>query len=151
MATFPGVNNKSYTVASLQMAIGGDTIIPRSVTPGGREIEQVAVFAVGSRLAQALITGAEKAKEITAIFDPMSYAAWMATKDAIAIQRPTITVILVEEGLPTITLDYEECGFMGDEFPEMKGGEAAEFAPTAKFMPTRVKFNDKYATSTETI
>lgn len=151
MAAFPGVNATSYTVASLQMSIGGDTIIPRSVTPGGREIEQVEVFAVGSRVAQALITGAEKTKELTAVFDPMSYASWMNTKQSIALQRPTITIVLIESTLPTITLDYEECGFMGDEWPEMKGGEAVECAPTAKFKPTRMRFNNQLATSTETI
>jgi hypothetical protein len=133
------------------MAIGGDTIIPRSVTPGGREIEQVAVYAVGSRVAQALITGAEKAKEITTAFDPMSYTAWLDTKSAIALERPSITIVLIEPDLPTITLDYEECGFMGDEFPEMKGGEAAEFVPTVKWQPTRVRVNGKLATSTDTI
>lgn len=151
MAAFTGVNGKSYTVASLQMSIGGDTIIPRSVTPGGREIEQVVVYAVGSRVPQALITGAEKPKEITTVFDPMSYVAWLATKEAIANQRPTITIVLIEESLPTITLDYEECGFMGEDFPEMKGGEAAEFVPTVKWMPTRVRIQGGLATSTETI
>lgn len=151
MALFPGVNGKSYTVSSLQMSIGGDTLLLRSVTPGGREIEQVVVYAVGSRVPQALITGAEKPKEITTIFDPKSYVDWLSSKQAIANQRPSISIILIEESLPTITIDYEECGFMGEEFPEMKSGEAAEFAPTVKWMPTRVRVQDGLATSTETI
>jgi hypothetical protein len=148
---FPGVNGTSYTAASLQMSVGGDTIIPRSVTAGGREVEQVAVFAVGERVAQALITGAEKAKEVSTSFDPMSYIAWIETKEALALQRPTISLLLVEANLPSIRIDYEECGYMGEEFPEMKGGEAAEFVPACKWQPTRVRVNGKLLTSAATI
>ncbi len=151
MAEYPGVNSRSYTVASLQMTIGGDTIIPRSVTPGGREVEQVEVFAVGSRVAQALITGAEKTKEVSTSFDPMSYIQWIETQQSLAIKRPTISILLAEETLPSIRIDYEECGYMGEEFPEMKGGETTEFVPAAKWKPTRVRVNGKLLTSNSTI
>ena len=151
MTAFPGVNGTSYTVASLQITFGGDTVIPRSVTPGGTEVEQVEVFAVGQRVAQALITGAEKTKEISTTFDPMSWIAWRDTKTALALQRPTVSVLLAETSLPSIRIDYEECGYMGEEFPELKGGETTEFAPVAKWKPTRVRVNGKLLTSTATI
>lgn len=148
---FPGVNGTSYTVASLQMSIGGDTLALRSVSPGGREIEQVPVYQVGSRIAQALITGAEKSRELGITIDPRSFTTWNQSKDAIATQRPTITAVLIEPGMPSMTIDYEECGYMGEELPELTAGEATEFNVPGKFMPTRVRIDGQLATSSATV
>lgn len=148
MAEFPGANGKTFTVASLKMSVGGDTLVLRAVSPGGREIEQVPVYAVGSRVAVALMTGAEKARELGITIDPVSFSSWNQSKDAIALQRPTITAVLVEDGMPSITIDYEECGYMGEELPELTAGETTEFNVPGKFMPTRVRIDGKLATST---
>lgn len=140
MADFRGVegSGKSYTVASLKMTIGGDTLKLRSVSPGGREVTQEHVFTVGSRVPVAIVTGPVKPREVTTVFDPLSFSTWNRSRKGLATQRITITAVLMETGLPTITLAYEQCGTMGDEYPELKAGEATEFNATMKWLPTRM-------------
>jgi hypothetical protein len=148
MPDFPGANKTTYTCSSIKMSFDGDVIVLRSVALGGREIEQVPVFQLGSRLAVALMTGVEKPRELGVTIDPVSYYAWAQSKDSIATQRPTVTAIFIEPGKPSFTIDWEGCGYMGEEFPELTSGETTEFNVPIKFMPTRVKVNGKYATST---
>jgi hypothetical protein len=143
MADFRGINGKSFTVASLKMMIGGDTLKLRSVTPGGREVAQEHIFEVGKQVPVGLVTGAVKPREIATVVDPVSYAAWNKSKDDLANTRVTITAVLMEKGMNSITLTYEECGVLGDEFPELKAGEATEFNATVKWMPTNMLVDDK--------
>ncbi len=146
MADFPGVTGKSYTVASMVIRFSGDTVKLRSVTPGGREVTQEHVFEVGRRVPVAVVTGAEKPREVAVEYDPASYAQWAGQQDTLALQRPSITILLTEPGLPSITIDHEDCGFMGDEFPQLTAGEATEFKPTGKWLPTRTKLTGKSLT-----
>ncbi len=145
MADFRGVegSGKSYTVASLKMTIGGDTLKLRSVSPGGREVTQEHVFVVGSRVPVAIVTGPVKPREVTTVFDPLSFSTWNRSRTNLATQRITITAVLMEPGLPTITLAYEQCGTMGDEYPELKAGESTEFNSSMKWLPTRMTIDGK--------
>lgn len=145
---FPGANGKTFTVSSLKMSIGGDVVVLRAVAPGGREVEQVHVWAVGSRLAVALMTGVEKPRELGVTIDPVSFMTWNQSKDNIALLRPTITGLLREDGMTSFKVDWEECGYMGEELPELTAGETTEFNIPGKFLPTRVRINGKYLTST---
>lgn len=151
MADFPGVTARTYTPVSLIIRFDTDTLALRSVAPGGREIAQEHVFRLGYPLPVALATGFEKPRELGVTFDPVSHAAWSASKTRLASQRATITLLLEADGLPSVTIDYEDCGYMGEELPELVAGEATEFNVPCKFMPTRMKMNGKYASTEETV
>lgn len=145
MAEFRGVggSGRSFTVASLIMMIGGDTLILRSVSPGGREVAQEHIWQVGSRVPAGIITGAVKPREISTVIDPLSFAMWNKSRSNLATQRITITAVLQEPGLPSITLAYEQCATLGDEYPELKSGEVSEFNATVKWLPTRMTIDGK--------
>lgn len=143
MADFSGISGKSFTVASLKMSIGGDTLKLRSVTPGGREVTQEHVFEVGKQVPVGIVTGAIKPREIKTVIDPVSYAAWNKSRSNLANERITITAVLIETGLPSITLTYEDCATTGDELPELKAGEATEFNATMGWLPTNTLLDGK--------
>lgn len=151
MADFPGVTGRTYTPISLTMRIETDTLRLRSVSPGGREIAQEQVFELGNPVPVALATGFEKAREISVTIDPISFKSWSQAQTTISLQRPTITLILTATGLPSVTVDYEQCGYMGEEMPELVAGEATEFNIPTRWMPTRTRINGKLASSEATV
>lgn len=153
MAEFPGITGRGYSPSSIKMTIDGDVVQLRSVSPGGREVTQEHVFRLGSFIPVALITGSEKPRELAVTVDPVSYTAWLAARATgvpVALLRISVSVLLESPGNPSILLEYENCGLMGDEFPEMVAGEATEFNAPIRFMPTAVKVNGGYLTTAAT-